>query len=107
MVSLLSLPEMFAARHNVVQIACGCTAHTVLALPVAPQMITLFGLLIQVAVVDFPIYELLFKLVILEPKCLDDVPKLKAFIARFEVCDVVDAGTIVEGCSNKLLGWDS
>ena len=33
-----SLPEMFAARHDMVQVACGCTAHTVLALPVAPQM---------------------------------------------------------------------
>ena len=33
-----SLPEMFAARHYVVEIACGCAAHTVLAVPVAPQM---------------------------------------------------------------------
>ena len=49
-------------------------------------------IVLQVTVVDFPIYELLFKLVILEPKCLDDLPKLKAFIDRFEVCHVEEMG---------------
>ena len=29
---------MLAARQNVAEIACGCAAHTVFALPVAPQM---------------------------------------------------------------------
>ena len=33
----LSLHNIFAARHYVVEIACGCTAHTVLAFPVAPR----------------------------------------------------------------------
>ena len=32
------LPEMCAARHDMVQIACGCAAHTVFVLTVAPQM---------------------------------------------------------------------
>ena len=31
------LPEMCAARHDMVQIACGCAAHTVFVLTVAPQ----------------------------------------------------------------------
>ena len=31
-----SLLEMFAARWYMVEIACGCAAHTVFALPVAP-----------------------------------------------------------------------
>ena len=34
----VSLSEMCAARHDVVQVACGCAAHTVFAVPVAPQM---------------------------------------------------------------------
>jgi glutathione S-transferase len=38
----------------------------------------------KVTVADFPLYELLTKLVILQPKCLENVPKLKAFIDRFE-----------------------
>ena len=29
-----SLSEMCAARHDVVQVACGCAAHTVFAVPV-------------------------------------------------------------------------
>ena len=33
-----SLHEMFAARHDMVEIACGCAAHTGFALPVAAQM---------------------------------------------------------------------
>ena len=37
-ISAWSLPEMIAARQNVVEIACGYAVHTVLALPVAPQM---------------------------------------------------------------------
>ena len=45
-------------------------------------------IVLQVTVVDFPIYEVLYKLLILEPKCVDDMPKLKAFIDRFEVCEV-------------------
>ena len=32
------LPEMWAARHDMVQIACGSAAHTVFVLTVAPQM---------------------------------------------------------------------
>ena len=32
------LPEMCAARHDMVQIACGCAAHSVFVLMVAPQM---------------------------------------------------------------------
>ena len=32
------LPEMCAARHDMVQIACGCVAHTVFVLTLAPQM---------------------------------------------------------------------
>ena len=32
------LPEMCTARHDMVQIACGCAAHTVFVLTVAPQM---------------------------------------------------------------------
>ena len=37
--SLLGIsPEMCAARHDMVQIACGCAAHTVFVLTVAPQM---------------------------------------------------------------------
>ena len=32
------LPEMWAARHDMVQIARGCAAHTVFFLTVAPQM---------------------------------------------------------------------
>ena len=38
MSSRLGLSEMCAARHDVVQVACGCAAHTVFAVPVAPQM---------------------------------------------------------------------
>ncbi|KAK2175499.1 hypothetical protein NP493_728g01075 [Ridgeia piscesae] len=38
----------------------------------------------KVTVVEFHVYELLTKLVVLEPKCLDNVPKLKAFVDRFE-----------------------
>ena len=60
----------------------------VLALEVF-QSLTL-RIVLQVTVVDFPLYELLCKLVILESKCLDDVPKLKAFVDRFEVCEVED-----------------
>ena len=37
-VSVRSLPEKSAGRHNVAEIKCGCAAHTVFALPVAPQM---------------------------------------------------------------------
>ena len=33
-----SLSEMYATRHDMVQVACGCAAHTVFALPVAPQI---------------------------------------------------------------------
>ena len=33
-----SLPEMFAARHYVVEIASGCAVHTVFAVPVAPHV---------------------------------------------------------------------
>ena len=33
-----SLSEMCAARHDVVQVACGCAAHTVFAVPIAPQL---------------------------------------------------------------------
>ena len=33
-----SLSEMCAARHEMVLVACGCAAHTVFAVPVAPQM---------------------------------------------------------------------
>ena len=29
---------MCAARHDMIEIACGCAAHTVFALPVAPQL---------------------------------------------------------------------
>ena len=32
------LPEMCAARDDMVQIACGCAAHTVFVLTVTPQM---------------------------------------------------------------------
>ena len=32
------LPKMCAARHDMVQIACGCAAHTIIVLTVAPQM---------------------------------------------------------------------
>ena len=37
-VSVWSLPEMSAVRHNVAEIICGCAARTGFALPVAPQM---------------------------------------------------------------------
>ena len=33
-----SRSEMCGARHDMVQVACGCAAHTVFAVPVAPQM---------------------------------------------------------------------
>ena len=33
-----SLSAMCAARHDMIQVACGFAAHTVFALPVAPQM---------------------------------------------------------------------
>ena len=33
-----SLSEMCAARHDVVQVACGYAAHTVVAVPVAPHI---------------------------------------------------------------------
>ena len=33
-----SQPEMCAARHNMAEIASGCAAHTVFALPVAPHV---------------------------------------------------------------------
>ena len=36
-----SLPEMCAARHDMVDIACGRAALTVVALPVAPHMFRL------------------------------------------------------------------
>ena len=42
-VSVRSLPEMCAARHDMVEITCGCTAHTVLALPAAPRMFHCHG----------------------------------------------------------------
>ena len=37
------LPEMCTARHDMVQIACGCAAHTVFVLTVAPQMFRCCG----------------------------------------------------------------
>ena len=36
--SSLLLPEMCTARHDMVHIACGCAAHAVFVLTVAPQM---------------------------------------------------------------------
>ena len=44
---------------------------------------------LQITFVDFLAYDLLDRLRMFEPKCLDAFPNLKDFIARFEVIPLI------------------